>query len=159
MVCIYKCTYIVPLGISVERGVIKLCFQTYKKIFAIYIFSLYLCRCNNQLNIKIMTKNEIISELLSMDARSIASLSILFYNRATCDRYVFNYNCSKDVSFDDCFELFSVMKVLNDLRDCVISVNVVYNTHDYVDGPVRRFWSCYKYKNTISDFIKSIKKK
>ena len=105
-----------------------------------------------------MTKNEIIRELCAMNARSIESLSILFYNRATCDRYVFNYNRSKDVSFDDCFELFSVMKTLNDLLDYVISINVVYYTRDFVDGPVRRFWSSYNYKNTVSDFIKSIKK-
>lgn len=105
-----------------------------------------------------MTKNEIIRELCAMNARSIESLSILFYNRSTCDRYVFNYNRSNNVSFDACFELFSVMKVLNDLRDFVISINVVYYTRDFVDGPVRRFWSSYNYKNTISDFIKSIKK-
>lgn len=105
-----------------------------------------------------MTKNEIIRELCSMNARSIESVSIIYYNRVTCDRYIFNYNRKPDVSFDDCFELFSVIKTLNYLRDYVVSIDVVYYTRNFVDGPVRRFWSSYNYKNTISDFIKSVKK-
>lgn len=106
-----------------------------------------------------MTKNEIIRELCAMNARCIESLSMIFYNSVSHDRYIFNYNRSKDVSFDDTFELFSVIKTLNDLSDYVQSINVVYFTRDFVDGPVRRFWSSFNYKNTISDFIKSIKNK
>lgn len=105
-----------------------------------------------------MTKNEIIRELCNSNARCIESLSIIYHNRVSGDRYVFDYKRSFNSSFDSCRELARVLLSLYKLRKYVVAINVVYFCADFVDGPVRRVWSSCNYVHSVSDFIKTIKK-
>lgn len=107
-----------------------------------------------------MTKNEIIRELTNCNARCIESLSIIYHNRVSGDRYVFCYKRSFDSSLDLFRELAKVLLSLYKLRKYVIAINVVYSCldFDFVDGPVCRAWCSCNYVHSISDFIKTIKK-
>lgn len=106
-----------------------------------------------------MTKNEIIRELCNCNARCIESLSIIYHNCKTGDRYVFTYRRSCDSSLDSCREFARVLLSLYKLRKYVIAINVVYSSClDFLDGPVCRSWVSCNYVHSISDFIKTIKK-
>lgn len=105
-----------------------------------------------------MTKNEIIRELCNSNARCIESLFIIYHNRVSGDRYVFDYKRSFNSSLDSCRELARVLLSLYKLRKYVVGINVVYFCEDFVDGPVHRAWSSFNYVDSVSDFIKTIKK-
>lgn len=105
-----------------------------------------------------MTKNEIIRELCNSNARCIESLSIIYHNRVSGCRYVFDYRRSCNSSLDSLRELAKVLLSLYKLRKYVVAINVVYFCSDFVDGPVRRVWSFFNYVHSVSDFIKTIKK-
>lgn len=107
-----------------------------------------------------MTKNEIIRELCNCNARCIERLSIVYHNRASGDIYVFDYKRSCDSSLDLCRELARVLLSLYKLRKYVVSIRVVYSCLDFLEGPIRRCYSYYNYNyvDTVSDFIKTIKK-
>lgn len=105
-----------------------------------------------------MTKNEIIRELCNCNPRCIESLAIVYHNRVSGDRYVFDYKRSPDISLDSCSELSRVLFSLYKLRKYVVSINVFYFCLDFFEGPVRRVWSSCNYVHSVTDFIKTIKK-
>lgn len=113
----------------------------------------------NQLNITIMTKIEIISELRRCNPENIKSLSVIYFNRVSRVRYLYDYQFTSHLSLDARRELAKVLLSLYKLRDYVDVIRVEYFPSDCDDDEtIYRYFSNLDYVYSISDFIKSIKK-
>lgn len=106
-----------------------------------------------------MTKNEIIRELRRCNPLNIQYLSVAYHNRKTDTKYVFAYEHSVSTSLESRRELCQVLLSLYKLRSYVDSIDVVYFPIGDDDVSHRFYDSCNYYVYSISDFVKTIKKK
>lgn len=106
----------------------------------------------NQLNITIMTKNEIIRELTKCNPQSIQRLSIIYHNDSANVRYIYEFTSRNASSSKQ--ELAQVLFSLYKLRRYVVYLDVSYFSQDGIS--VRTFRS-FRYVSSVSDFIKCVK--
>lgn len=106
-----------------------------------------------------MTKNEIIRELTRTNPKFIKSFDVIYHNRGSKVIYVFSYDCTSHCSHEFLRELSRVVLSLYKLRKYVESVRVVYFPFDDDNEEcIMRYASGIHYVDSISDFIKTIKK-
>lgn len=105
-----------------------------------------------------MTKNEIIRELTKCDSQKIKSLVIIYHNRDSCVKYAYDYEFTSHLSLESRRELTKVLLSLYKLRNYVEGLRVEYFLDDCDDDYILRYFSNFHYVESISDFIKSIKK-
>lgn len=105
-----------------------------------------------------MTKVEIIRELTKCNPQDIKSLSIIYHNRVACVEYVYDYEFTSHLSLESRRELAKVLLSLYKLRNYVDAIRVEYFPADGDGDYIYRYFSNLYYVQSISDFIKSIKK-
>lgn len=114
-----------------------------------------------------MTKNEInkslkydiIRELRRCNPENIRSLTIIYYNSASCVRYCYDYEYTTHVSKEVLRELTRVLLSLWKLRDYVESISVAYFPFSDDDSEcVKRWYNEIDFALSVFDFIKTIKK-
>lgn len=105
-----------------------------------------------------MTKVEIIRELTKCNPQNIKSLSIIYHNRGVNIRYPYVYEFTSHLSLEARRELAMVLLSLYKLRKYIEGIKVVYFPFDDYDECITRYVCDTHYVNTISDFIKTIKK-
>lgn len=105
-----------------------------------------------------MTKNEIIRELRRCNPENIKSLSVIYFNRVSRVRYIYDYQFTSHLSIDARRELTKVLLSLYKLRDYVQVIRVEYFPVGDDDDTIYRYFSNLDYVYSISDFIKTIKK-
>lgn len=104
-----------------------------------------------------MTKNEIIRELCRCNPENIKSLCIIYLNRVSRVKYVYDYEFTSHLSLESRRELAKVLLSLYKLRNYVEAIRVeFFPVGD--DDTIYRYFSDSHYVMSISDFIKSIKK-
>lgn len=104
-----------------------------------------------------MTKNEIIRELSKSTPCRVKSLSVIYHNKANGVRYVFNYEWTTHSSDELLREFARVFLSLWKLRKYVECICVSYFSDETGDS-IRRIYDSCNRVNSVSDFIKSIKK-
>lgn len=102
-----------------------------------------------------MTKNEIIRELSKCDPSNIKSLYIIYHKKPNV-YFTFSYEYTSSASVDSRRELAKVIFSIYRLRSYVSSMLLVYFSKN--GGCLTRMYDSFVRPQSISDFIKTIKK-
>lgn len=105
-----------------------------------------------------MTKIEIIRELRRCNPENIKKLSVIYFNRVSRVRYMYDFQFTSHLSLDARRELAKVILSLYKLREYVQVIRVEYFPVGDDDETTYRYFSDLRYVYSVSDFIKSIKK-
>lgn len=107
-----------------------------------------------------MTKIEIIRKLTKSDPRNIRHLCVVYHNKATGIKYVFDYDSKSAANFlEHKRELARVLLSLYKLRRYIESITASFFPLQVGTSPLDLFYSsCNCYVFSVSEFIKTIKK-